>query len=234
MTRRGYGTWPSPIDAEVVTAASRGYGALAADGDALYWIESRPEEGGRGHTHPPRGRQEHGTDARPLQSPQQRARVRRWCILRGQGHRLLRELRRPGHLRGDGGGSRRGAHHERRRPLRRSRRRGRCAFGRSRTAPRRRRRTGERPGQHRRRDRDGDRPARRPRFLRRATTRGRCAADRIPRLGPPEHALGRDAACRRRVRRERLARGNRRRGRCDGIDRAARLAWRTAVVRIRL
>ncbi|MCY3811899.1 MAG: prolyl oligopeptidase family serine peptidase [Gammaproteobacteria bacterium] len=48
MTRRGYGTWPSPIDAEVVTAASRGYGALAAHGDALYWIESRPEEGGRG------------------------------------------------------------------------------------------------------------------------------------------------------------------------------------------
>lgn len=48
MTRRGYGTWPSPIDAEVVTAASRGYGTLAAYGDALYWIESRPEEGGRG------------------------------------------------------------------------------------------------------------------------------------------------------------------------------------------
>ena len=48
MTRRSYGAWPSPIDADVVTAASRGYGALAADGDALYWIESRPEEGGRG------------------------------------------------------------------------------------------------------------------------------------------------------------------------------------------
>ena len=48
MTRRGYGAWPSPIDADVVTAASRGYGALAAAGDALFWIESRPEEGGRG------------------------------------------------------------------------------------------------------------------------------------------------------------------------------------------
>ena len=48
MTRRGYGAWPSPIDADVVTAASRGYGALAAHGDALFWIESRPEEGGRG------------------------------------------------------------------------------------------------------------------------------------------------------------------------------------------
>ena len=48
MTRRSYGAWPSPIDADVVTAASRGYGALAGDGDALYWIESRPEEGGRG------------------------------------------------------------------------------------------------------------------------------------------------------------------------------------------
>ena len=48
MTRRGYGAWPSPIDADVVTAASRGYGALAAHGEALFWIESRPEEGGRG------------------------------------------------------------------------------------------------------------------------------------------------------------------------------------------
>ena len=48
MTKRGYGAWPSPVDAAVVTTASRGYGALAAHGDALYWIESRPEEGGRG------------------------------------------------------------------------------------------------------------------------------------------------------------------------------------------
>lgn len=48
MTTRGYGAWPSPIDADVVTTASRGYAALAAHGDALLWIESRPEEGGRG------------------------------------------------------------------------------------------------------------------------------------------------------------------------------------------
>ena len=47
MTRRGFGTWPSPVDANVVTAASRGFDALAAYGEALYWIESRPEEGGR-------------------------------------------------------------------------------------------------------------------------------------------------------------------------------------------
>ena len=47
MTATAYGTWPSPIDAEVATGASRGYAELQASGDALYWIESRPEEGGR-------------------------------------------------------------------------------------------------------------------------------------------------------------------------------------------
>ena len=48
MTRQAYGTWPSPINAEVATSASKGYSALRTRGDTLYWIESRPEEGGRG------------------------------------------------------------------------------------------------------------------------------------------------------------------------------------------
>ena len=48
MTVRPYGSWPSPIDADVVTSASKGYGALCAYEDDLFWIESRPEEGGRG------------------------------------------------------------------------------------------------------------------------------------------------------------------------------------------
>ena len=47
-TDLAYGTWPSPITAIAATAASKGYGGLAAHGDALFWIESRPEEGGRG------------------------------------------------------------------------------------------------------------------------------------------------------------------------------------------
>ena len=41
------GSWRSPIDARVVTGAVKGYGELRAEGDALFWTESRPEEGGR-------------------------------------------------------------------------------------------------------------------------------------------------------------------------------------------
>lgn len=43
-----YGSWRSPIDAEVVARAGRRLGApaLAADG-AVWWTEGRPEEGGR-------------------------------------------------------------------------------------------------------------------------------------------------------------------------------------------
>ena len=41
------GSWPSPIDAGVVTAGSKGYAELRAKGNALFWTESRPEEGGR-------------------------------------------------------------------------------------------------------------------------------------------------------------------------------------------
>ncbi|HEX6000256.1 MAG TPA: prolyl oligopeptidase family serine peptidase [Hyphomicrobiaceae bacterium] len=42
-----YGTWPSPITAAVAARASRRLGMLQADGDLLYWTESRPEEQGR-------------------------------------------------------------------------------------------------------------------------------------------------------------------------------------------
>ncbi len=42
-----YGSWPSPISAASVVEGSRGLGALSVDGDYLYWVESRPEEGGR-------------------------------------------------------------------------------------------------------------------------------------------------------------------------------------------
>src|SRR5262249_1312222 len=46
-TRAPFGTWRSPITAGRVAVASAGLGALAGDGDAIYWLEGRPAEGGR-------------------------------------------------------------------------------------------------------------------------------------------------------------------------------------------
>lgn len=43
-----YGTWPSPISAEMVASADIEFGHLALDGDTVYWREQRPDEGGRG------------------------------------------------------------------------------------------------------------------------------------------------------------------------------------------
>jgi dipeptidyl aminopeptidase/acylaminoacyl peptidase len=42
-----YGTWPSPISAATAAEASRRFGSVQAAGGAVYWSESRPEEGGR-------------------------------------------------------------------------------------------------------------------------------------------------------------------------------------------
>ena len=42
-----YGTWPSPISAARVAAGARRLSEVRADGDALYWIEGRPDEAGR-------------------------------------------------------------------------------------------------------------------------------------------------------------------------------------------
>jgi dipeptidyl aminopeptidase/acylaminoacyl peptidase len=44
---RPYGTWPSPITADVVAAQGVRLGAVAVDGDDVYWLEGRPHEGGR-------------------------------------------------------------------------------------------------------------------------------------------------------------------------------------------
>jgi len=46
-TTLAFGTWPSPITPELTAKGSRRFGALQAVGDAVYWTESRPEEGGR-------------------------------------------------------------------------------------------------------------------------------------------------------------------------------------------
>lgn len=42
-----YGTWRSPITAELVTAAQVGLGQPALDRGAVYWTEARPQDGGR-------------------------------------------------------------------------------------------------------------------------------------------------------------------------------------------
>jgi dipeptidyl aminopeptidase/acylaminoacyl peptidase len=41
------GSWPSPIRAADVAAQAAGPSSLQADGGALYWLEMRPQEGGR-------------------------------------------------------------------------------------------------------------------------------------------------------------------------------------------
>ncbi|MDG7016471.1 MAG: S9 family peptidase, partial [Nitrososphaerota archaeon] len=42
-----YGSWKSPISAAMVAQGSRVPGELTLDGDDVYWLELRPEEGGR-------------------------------------------------------------------------------------------------------------------------------------------------------------------------------------------
>jgi len=42
-----YGTWPSPISAEAVATQGVRLGSVAVDGDDVYWLERRPNEGGR-------------------------------------------------------------------------------------------------------------------------------------------------------------------------------------------
>jgi dipeptidyl aminopeptidase/acylaminoacyl peptidase len=47
MPEAPYGSWKSPITADLLVASSVGLGALALEGDDLYWLEGRPLEGGR-------------------------------------------------------------------------------------------------------------------------------------------------------------------------------------------
>jgi dipeptidyl aminopeptidase/acylaminoacyl peptidase len=42
-----YGTWESPITAQTVAAGALRLGGVALEGDDIYWIEGRPEDGGR-------------------------------------------------------------------------------------------------------------------------------------------------------------------------------------------
>jgi dipeptidyl aminopeptidase/acylaminoacyl peptidase len=42
-----YGSWKSPIDADLVASAGVGLQQVRIDGEDIYWIEARPQEGGR-------------------------------------------------------------------------------------------------------------------------------------------------------------------------------------------
>ena len=47
MATLPHGSWPTPITSELVVRAARAPGAVAFDGDDVWWSESRPDEGGR-------------------------------------------------------------------------------------------------------------------------------------------------------------------------------------------
>jgi dipeptidyl aminopeptidase/acylaminoacyl peptidase len=42
-----FGEWKSPITADLIVAGTIGLGSLGIDGDWVYWLETRPQEGGR-------------------------------------------------------------------------------------------------------------------------------------------------------------------------------------------
>ncbi|HVJ54993.1 MAG TPA: S9 family peptidase [Aliidongia sp.] len=42
-----FGSWESPVTTELMTGKTVGLGSLMVDGDAIYWLESRPNEAGR-------------------------------------------------------------------------------------------------------------------------------------------------------------------------------------------
>jgi dipeptidyl aminopeptidase/acylaminoacyl peptidase len=45
--QKSFGTWRSPISAAAVASHGLRFGGVAVDGDDIYWIEGRPNEGGR-------------------------------------------------------------------------------------------------------------------------------------------------------------------------------------------
>src|SRR5215470_10085493 len=42
-----YGSWSSPITSDMIVASSIGLGEILLDGEVVYWLEARPQEGGR-------------------------------------------------------------------------------------------------------------------------------------------------------------------------------------------
>lgn len=46
-TERACGSWPSPLSADAIVAGGRAFADAQVDGDSLYVLEARPDEGGR-------------------------------------------------------------------------------------------------------------------------------------------------------------------------------------------
>ncbi len=46
-TTAPYGSWSSPISAELVAAGGVSLDDVRVDGQAVHWVEGRPQEGGR-------------------------------------------------------------------------------------------------------------------------------------------------------------------------------------------
>ncbi|MDA8782498.1 S9 family peptidase [Porticoccaceae bacterium] len=46
-TKQAFGTWPSPISAELITQAAPSLNFMQFHGDSLYWVEGRPWDSGR-------------------------------------------------------------------------------------------------------------------------------------------------------------------------------------------
>ena len=46
-TTAPYGSWRSPVSAQMLVQGAVRFGDVATDGDILYWVEGRPEEQGR-------------------------------------------------------------------------------------------------------------------------------------------------------------------------------------------
>ena len=67
-----FGTWKSPISAEMTARDSVGLGSIQLDGERVYWVESRPDEGGRSVI----VRREANGEARDVNPPPYSARTR--------------------------------------------------------------------------------------------------------------------------------------------------------------
>ena len=91
-----YGSWKSPITPDLIVQDSVGLGPVQLDGDDIYWVEMRPDEGARNvivRRSP--GRLNSGRKSAALQRQDPCARVRRTVLLGVRRRGLLRELRRP-------------------------------------------------------------------------------------------------------------------------------------------
>ena len=44
---KAYGSWPSPVSAELITRAAPGLNFVQSHEQCLYWVESRPWDAGR-------------------------------------------------------------------------------------------------------------------------------------------------------------------------------------------